>query len=519
MIHASWRFSGAIATVALVVAAIGCGGGSGGTDGTDGTATGNVATDVTGGETVVTGGPGDTGETPTGGTGGTGETGETGMTEPGGTDDTGETGTGDTGEEQDCAPPPSILSGFTAKRTLYLALTGDDKNDGLTPATAWSTLARVNELMPGDQLDVAAGTYACGGTITVKGTAEAPIWIRSADGPGKAVFDCQEKAGFLVVSSQYLAIDGFEVHNAMGHLFNVFSGPTPPFEPLSHHVLFTHNHLHHAQMACIKSSQSEHIDIVDNDIHHPEAFGANVGGQAIDFVGVNRSWIAQNRIHDVQTNVAVQAKGGAVDVVLEGNEIHDVMTAIHLGGSTGEMYFLPQDADYEGLRTTAINNRLWNVTSVGIAAWGCHDCLIANNTLVLIDAKQPIRGLPGAAGQDAPTDTSYVMNLRLINNLLYMSGGPADLLNLAMGNTEGFTQSHNLFFRTAGAVADAYSDVPVGDANTGTIVDKDPLLVDPAQGDLALGVGSPAIDAGTPVPEVTRDASFGCRNTWNIGAL
>jgi hypothetical protein len=459
------------------------------------------------------------GNAETGEASGTGSTGTTGSAGTGG-GGTGGGGTGGSGgADAGCAPPPSILEGFTPKRTLYLSPTGDDKNDGLTPATAWRSLAHVNELMPGDQVDIAAGTYACGGTITVQGTAEAPIWIRSADGPGKAVFDCQQKAGFLIVSSQYLAIDGLEVHNAMGHLFNVFSAQMPPFEPMSRHVLFTRNHLHHAQMACIKSSQSEYIDIVDNEIHHPEAFGANVGGQAIDFVGVNRSWIANNRIHDVMTNVAVQAKGGAVDVVIEGNEIHDVMTAIHLGGSTGKMYFVPQDADYEGLRTTAINNRLWNVTRVGVAAWGCHDCLIANNTLALVDAMQPIRGLPGATGQAAATDVSYVKNLRLINNLIYMKGGPADLLNFAMGNTEGLLQSHNLFFRTEGPVAAAYSDVPVADATTGTVVDKDPLLADPAKGDLSLGAGSPAINAGTPVPEVKRDAAFGCRTEWNIGAL
>ena len=497
-------------TAAIVVVLVGCGdnGGTGDTSTTPSTAgagtTDDVTTGVTGDDTELT--------APTGDSGHTGATGDT--------DVTGDTGdTGDTGGTADCAPPPSILDGFTPTRTLYLSPTGDDANDGLTPATAWKTLAHANDLMAGDQLDIAAGTYPCGATITVHGTAEAPIWIRSADGPGKAVFDCQQGAGFLIISSQYLAIDGLEVHNAMGHLFNVFSGPEPPFEPLSHHVLFTHNHLHHAQSACIKSSQAEHIDIVDNEVHHSEAFGPNVGGQAIDFVGVSRSWIANNRIHDVQTNVAVQAKGGAVDVVVESNEIHDVMTAIHLGGGTGDVYFLPQDADYEGLRTTAINNRLWNVTRVGIAALGCHDCLIANNTLALVGAMQPIRGLPGAAGKDSGVTESQVKNLRLINNLVYMNGGPADLLNFAPGNTEGFTQSHNLFFRTEGPVADAYSDVPVAGPETGTIVDKDPMLTNPAQGDLSLGAGSPALDAGTPVPEVERDATFGCRTRWNIGAL
>lgn len=50
------------------------------------------------------------------------------------------------------------------------------------------------------------------------------------------------------------------------------------------------------------------------------------------------------------------------------------------------------------------------------------------------------------------------------------------------------------------------------------IVDQDPLLTDPSRGDLSRGIGSPAIDAGTPVPDVTRDAAFGCHSRWNIGA-
>jgi len=53
----------------------------------------------------------------------------------------------------------------------------------------------------------------------------------------------------------------------------------------------------------------------------------------------------------------------------------------------------------------------------------------------------------------------------------------------------------------------------------------DDLLVRPSElGERAAVPGGSAarrsaIDAGTPVPEVTRDAAFGCHSRWNIGAL
>jgi len=52
----------------------------------------------------------------------------------------------------------------------------------------------------------------------------------------------------------------------------------------------------------------------------------------------------------------------------------------------------------------------------------------------------------------------------------------------------------------------------------GLVVDRDPTLGNPATGDLTLRAGSPAIGAGTPVPQVTRDAAGACRTSWNIGA-
>src|SRR5262249_42039904 len=149
-----------------------------------------------------------------------------------------------------------------------------------TTSTAWKTLGHANQLQAGDEVDIAQGTYPCQVTITVAGTVAHPVWIRSSDGPGKAVFDCTGQSfGFEIVHAKYVALDGLEIKLAQLDLAHGSPG-NPPYTDLADHVLVIHNHLHHAGDACLKANQATYLDVVDNEADHPEAFGPSAGGQA-----------------------------------------------------------------------------------------------------------------------------------------------------------------------------------------------------------------------------------------------
>lgn len=432
----------------------------------------------------------------------------------------------DTGVPVDAASPtaceaPTILDGFAPTRVLHLSPTGDDANDGLSADHAWRSLAHASTLLPGDEVRIAAGTYSCGVYVVgLHGTAAHPIVFRSVDGPHAARFDCAGGGGLQFQSVEYLAFDGLEIANAgSGHAFHVHSGDMPvTFR--SNHVLVTHCSFHDAMLSAIKASQSTDLDIIDCDLGWTSP-GAAVGGQGIDFVAVDHSRILRNHIHDVLGNVSVQVKGGSTDVLVDGNVISNTDVGINLGQSTGPQFFLPTNATWEAQRAYATNNVVFGHTRVGLNAEGCLDCLMANNTLALIDPGQPLRALTGGVGIDAVGVTeSHTSGLRLIGNLVYMTGAtPGALLNFTPDNVAGLVQSHNLFFHTGSAIGVLYSDTPVGGPATGTLVDRDPLLASPSTGDVALGAGSPAIAASVPVPEVRTDATGACRTSWNIGAL
>ena len=97
-------------------------------------------------------------------------------------------------------------------RQLYLSPTGNDSNNGLTPATAWRTPNYAfNTLVAGDTLWVAGGTYiipASAGTIKSKnaGTQQAPIRVLAIRGE-RPVFDCSAFRNWGNESSTYRGMD------------------------------------------------------------------------------------------------------------------------------------------------------------------------------------------------------------------------------------------------------------------------------------------------------------------------
>lgn len=415
-----------------------------------------------------------------------------------------------------CDAVPTFLDGFAASRILYVSPTGDDAADGLTPETAFASVRKAaTQLVPGDEVRVAAGHYGCNVFVNVQATADHPVWIHSSDGPLQAVLDCGgTQYGVMFGQASYVALDGFDIGNtSLSHVVHVNSGPLNNGFP--DHILITHNHLHHAGLTCIKMSGGWNVDVIDNELDHSQDQGPQNQGQLLDMVGAQDVRVIGNRLHDVVDQPGIQAKGGSTDVLIDRNVVTAADGGINLGGVTAPDSFYPPDADYEGLRVVATNNVLVS-TQVAAAFWGCHDCAFTNNSVVMTDPHQPVRFHNGTT----PTGgVSTVQNPQLIDNLFSFATRPQDLLNATpLDNAATLVQSHNLFYCATRPIAEVFSDIPVGDASTGTLLDVDPQLTDPESGDLTLQPSSPALDTGIAVPGVTHDALGECRTTWNIGA-
>lgn len=104
-------------------------------------------------------------------------------------------------------PPP---------RTLHVAVTGNDKNDGLSRATAWRTLRHAAaSVRAGDTVLIHGGTYEEHVPLRATGDANAPITFRAA--PGEQVWldgsGQKRNCALRIAFKHHIILDGFYLHN------------------------------------------------------------------------------------------------------------------------------------------------------------------------------------------------------------------------------------------------------------------------------------------------------------------
>jgi hypothetical protein len=247
-----------------------------------------------------------------------------------------------------------------------------------------------------------------------------------------------------------------------------------------------------------------------------DGFELRSGTVGIEITNAHDLALCHNFIHD---NSGQGILGYGHDVLIEGNAIskNGDFTTNHDHG----MYLT-------GRRFTITNNVVWGNSAYGlqIAAYNCNpppsgfcagtdfsgavDWLVANNTIAL----EQLRGgivvwKPGASyGAEGNGELS---NVRIVNNVFFDNNrsNPGSTNGVDIDYEDGPTQGDstiviatNLFFSDQG-------NVPVNPtpnaAAVSDVVQADPFLVAPQSADFHLLAGSPAIDRGVTVPQVTVD--------------
>lgn len=378
-------------------------------------------------------------------------------------------------------------------RDLHVSPAGSDETGtGAAERPFASIGAALQRATPGTRVLVAEGVYGpIGSHAGLQGTAQAPIAVV---GSGQVVVDGGGEAmGLHLSRPRHVSLEGFTVRNAWPHGISIDDGDV--FDsPASHLVL---RRLHFRDIGtggnndCLKLSGVADFEVLDSEFEGCDR------GEAIDMVGAHRGTISRNYFHDMP-GIAVQTKGGSADVLIHGNRFEDIgQRGVNAGGYTGRRYFRPQDAAHEAEDIRAVANVFLRTGDTALAFVGCERCLFAHNTIV-----EPHRYVARILHENP--NRAAGTNGAFLNNLIVLRAGelkrhPVDAEPGARPET--FTFASNLWYALDRR---GYRGPRFGEGippETGSIVQRDPLLADRRAGDYRLRPGSPAIGAGQPLSE------------------
>ena len=200
----------------------------------------------------------------------------------------------------------------TTSRIFYVDNNGNDENSG-TIHEPWKTIQKAaDNTAPGDLVYVRGGTYPELVSIKNSGSAE-DGYITFKAYPGETpVMDMNEQvikkgnSAFFTINANYIVIDGFEMKNLITN--------GPEYYPNGILVM----------------NQSNHIRLVQNDIHHIEnhskkgnAHGILIYGNASD--PISDITIKDNNIHHLilGNSEALTLNGNVEKFTISDNVVHD----------------------------------------------------------------------------------------------------------------------------------------------------------------------------------------------------
>ncbi|HEY2772800.1 MAG TPA: right-handed parallel beta-helix repeat-containing protein [Candidatus Binatia bacterium] len=365
--------------------------------------------------------------------------------------------------------------------TYYVATTGNDTHDGLSPGTSWLTLQHAADTVaPGDTVHVANGNYT-GFDVRVVADAADPISFL-ADGNSVAIVADNDKTpdGINIENAAYITIDGFIVNDRT--------------------------------RAGIRSAVSNHITVRNCHCGHNGTWGIFTGF-------VDDLLIENNETYTSQTQHGIYTSNSSSRITIRGNHVHDNHAAgIHMNGDFSEKPgdglihdALIEDNVIHGngagggsginmdgvIDSTIRNNLLYDNHASGISAYkidaahGSTNDVIVNNTILnASDSRWCININTGSTGAT------------LRNNILYNYHSFHGVIAIDTTSTSGFSSDYN-------SLMDRFTI----DDNMNTVIDfaawkmqgydahsflatPDQNFFDPTS-DFHLLPNAPAIDSGT----------------------
>jgi hypothetical protein len=344
----------------------------------------------------------------------------------------------------------------------YVDPRGSDSSTGSSSAPFRTIQRAAEKASPGDTVLVRAGRYTGAERIvSVSRSGRSGAWITFlSEERGRAVVDGRKgqsaEGWYFGPQVAYIRVEGFEIMDLSEHAFDTYGGGV-------HDLVIARNRVHHIGRNCTDTSNGR--------------TGASLGA------GTRRVTFDGNLWHDIG-RLAPGEQGCRPETEHYQNHDHGIYVA---------------DAD----EIAIINNvfigfgRGWAVHRYSSRGTRSRGLLIANNTFV---GANPYR--PGQVILATPT-----ADLRIENNIFFAPQSAALYFeNFAFPN--GVVRQNLVY---GGAVL---LGPPRGLTISGNREGSDPEFR--GKDDFRLAAGSPAIDAGRALPQVTHDAD-GVRRPQGAG--
>ncbi|MEM6566393.1 MAG: right-handed parallel beta-helix repeat-containing protein [Pseudomonadota bacterium] len=213
--------------------------------------------------------------------------------------------------------------------TIYVDGNAKSGGDGSEDRPYATIQDAIDAAQPGTTIMVLEGTYYENLEIERSGTKDAPITLKSADGPGKAVIKPADRNDdtIQIDGKDHIVIDGFELHGNSDkqkqviHIHAV-SNLTDP----ASNIEIINNVIYRGAGDAIKISKSTDILVQNNEI-----IGGGRQESHIDIVGGARVVIDSNTLKDINFH-GINMKAGSRDIVVTNNDLSGALIGIEVGG-------------------------------------------------------------------------------------------------------------------------------------------------------------------------------------------
>ncbi len=379
--------------------------------------------------------------------------------------------------------------------TYYVSTSGNDSNPG-TSASPFRTIQKGADVaVSGDTVIVRSGTYV-GAKFYKSGTTSSRIVFSGEPG---AIVNAKgslntNNDNLWIRNASYITIQGFEVHSSLRSGIAIQGEPTDEV----HGIVIRNNFCHNNERWGVFTGYAEGILIENNETSYSNLeHGVYVSNSADNPVIIgNRAH--HNHASGIQINAdpALSGDGIISNALIDSNIIYENGVG---GGAAINLASV--------INSVIKNNLLYKNYAGGIAGWddgegsnqfGTHHNKMFNNTIV-----QP------SNGRWAITLLNGSTNNQIKNNIL-LHLGTRGSINLDASSEPGLDSNYNavvnVFSYNDGAsfVSLATWQSRGHDLNS-FISSTSALFVNATADDYHLKAGSPAIDTGTTLVDVTDD--------------
>lgn len=270
-----------------------------------------------------------------------------------------------------------LFEGATPNRYLWVDASAPSGGTGAEDSPLNNIQTALAKAKPGTAIMVKAGEYHTNISIprTADGTAEAPIWLVSADGPQKAHIIATDSGRAAIGGGgvQNFIVDGFWVTGGKNGI--QFSQNGYDYTDTIANIVVRNNLIESPVEDGIKANGGENVYVHDNIIR---------GGrdEGIDYVSIVNGVIANNEVSgNTGTSAAIFAKFGSENIVIRDNYVHDnAAIGISVGGYVNaEASMRDGCGDYQAKNVLVEGNVVTGNGRVAMAVFGSQDTVITGN--------------------------------------------------------------------------------------------------------------------------------------------